>query len=33
MNVLPSEIIQLLENFHPLMRLEVLETLTLLITG
>jgi hypothetical protein len=33
MNILPSEIIQLLENFRPLMRLEVFETFTLLITG
>ncbi len=33
MNILPSEIIQLLENFRPLLRLEVFEPLTLLITG
>lgn len=33
MNILPSEIIQWLENFRPLMRLEVFETFTLLITG
>ena len=33
MNILPSEIIRLLENFRPLMRLEVFETFTLLITG
>ncbi|MDQ3009815.1 MAG: hypothetical protein M3X11_03820 [Acidobacteriota bacterium] len=33
MNILPSEIIQLLENFRPLMRLEVFESFTLLITG
>lgn len=33
MNILPSEIIQLLENFRPLMRVEVFETFTLLITG
>lgn len=33
MNILPSEIIQLLENFRPLLRLEVFETFTLLITG
>jgi hypothetical protein len=30
---LPSEIIQLLENFRPLMQVEVFETFTLLITG
>lgn len=33
MNILPSEIIQLLENFRPLMRVEVFETFTLLVTG
>jgi len=33
MNILPSEIIRLLENFRPLMRVEVFETFTLLITG
>jgi DDE family transposase len=33
MNILPSVIIQLLENFRPLMRAEVFETFTLLITG
>lgn len=33
MNILPSEIIQLLENFRSLMRVEVFETFTLLITG
>lgn len=33
MHILPSEIIQWLENFRPLMRLEVFETFTLLITG
>lgn len=33
MNILPSEIIQFLENFRPLMRIEVFETFTLLITG
>jgi len=33
MNILPSEIIQLLENFRPLMRVEVFETFTLLLTG
>lgn len=33
MNILPSEIIQLLENFRPLMRVEVFETFILLITG
>ena len=33
MNILPSEIIQLLENFRPLMRVEVFETFVLLITG
>jgi hypothetical protein len=32
-NILPSEIIQLLENFRPLMRVEVFETFTLLLTG
>jgi hypothetical protein len=33
MNILPSVIIQLLENFRPLMRVEVFETFTLLLTG
>ena len=33
MNILPSVIIQLLENFRPLMRVEVFETFTLFITG
>ncbi|MGH9943453.1 MAG: transposase [Pyrinomonadaceae bacterium] len=33
MTILPSEIIQLLENFRPLMRGEVFETFTLLLTG
>ncbi len=33
MNILPSEIIHLLENFRSLMRIEVFETLTLLIPG
>src|SRR5688572_11535280 len=33
MNILPSVIIQLLENFRPLMRVEVFETFILLITG
>lgn len=33
MKILPSVIIQLLENFRPLMRVEVFETFTLLITG
>jgi hypothetical protein len=33
MNILPSVIIQLLENFRPLMRAEVFETFALLITG
>ena len=33
MNILPSVIILLLENFRPLMRAEVFETFTLLITG
>lgn len=33
MNILPSVIIQLLETFRPLMRVEVFETFTLLITG
>jgi hypothetical protein len=32
-NILPPEIIQLLENFRPLMRVEVFETFILLITG
>jgi DDE superfamily endonuclease len=32
-DILPSVIIQLLENFRPLMRVEVFETFTLLITG
>jgi hypothetical protein len=33
MNILPSVIVQLLENFRPLMRVEVFETFTLLLTG
>lgn len=33
MNILPPVIIQLLENFRPLMRVEVFETFILLITG
>jgi hypothetical protein len=33
MQILPSEIIQLLENFRPLMRIEVFETFTLLLAG
>jgi hypothetical protein len=33
MNILPSEIIPLLENLRSLMRVEVFETCTLLITG
>jgi hypothetical protein len=33
MTILPSEIIQLLENFRPLMRVEVFETFRLLVTG
>ncbi|MBO0799619.1 MAG: hypothetical protein J2P31_12425 [Blastocatellia bacterium] len=33
MNILPSVIIELLENFRPLMRVEVFETFTLLLTG
>ncbi len=33
MHILPPEIIQLLENFRPLMRIEVFETFTLLVTG
>jgi hypothetical protein len=33
MNILPSVIIHLLENFRPLMRVEVFETFTLLLTG
>src|SRR5215510_4601418 len=33
MNILPSVLLQWLENFRPLMRLEVFETFTLLITG
>lgn len=33
MNILPSEIILFLENFRPLMRVEVFETFTLLMTG
>jgi hypothetical protein len=32
-NILPLEITQLLDNFRPLMRVEVFETFTLLITG
>jgi Transposase DDE domain len=33
MNILPAEISQLLENFRPLMRIEVFETFMLLLTG
>src|SRR5215510_16021312 len=33
MTILPSVILQLLENFRPLMRVEVFETFTLLLTG
>ena len=33
MNILPSELIQWLENFRPLMRVEVFETFTLLLAG
>src|SRR5215813_8466561 len=33
MNILPPEIILLLENFRPLMRIEVFETFVLLIAG
>lgn len=33
MQILPSEIIQLLENFRPLLRIEVFETFTLLLAG
>ena len=33
MQILPSEILQLLENFRPLMRVEVFETFTLLLAG
>jgi hypothetical protein len=33
MHILPPEITQLLENFRPLMRVEVFETFTLLLTG
>lgn len=33
MNILPLEITQLLDNFRPLLRVEVFETFILLITG
>jgi len=33
MTLLPSVILQLLENFRPLMRVEVFDTFTLLLTG